>query len=95
METTQAMCDRPNSGVDNAMAKLENETSEVELQVRNLIEQLHSVLMPQGEKPCPAPLNPNVPSPPPSMVTSHITGIAIRLGDLSQEVRNARERLDV
>lgn len=95
METTQAMCESPNSGVDNAMAKLENETSEIELQVRNLIENLNSVLVPQGEKPCLAPANPNMPQPPPSMVTNHIIGIAIRLADLSQEVRNTRERLDV
>jgi len=89
------MCEKPVSGVDSAMAKLENETSEIELQVRNLIEQLHSVLTPQGEHPCSAPLNPNMPQPPPSAVTNHITGLAIRLADLSQEVRNTRERLDV
>lgn len=92
---SQPMCEKPRSGVDNAMAKIENETSEIELQVRNLIEQLQPVLMPQGEKPMPAPANPNTTPPPPSPVANHVTGIAIRLADLSQEVRNARERLDV
>jgi len=91
----QPMCERPTSGVDNAMAKLENETNEIELQVRNLIEQLHSVLMPQGEKPGVQSGNPNVTPPPPSPVTNHVNAISMRLAALSQEVRNTRERLDV
>lgn len=95
MEVTGAQCERPASGMDNAMAKLENEVCEVELQVRNMIEQLNSVLVPMGEKPMPEPLNPNVMPPVPSPVTNHINGLAGRLAELSQDVRNARERLDV
>lgn len=94
MSMDGAMCEKPLSGVDNAMGRMENEVNEIELQVGNLIEQLHSVIMPEGPSPC-APDGPSTMTPPPSPVTNNLNAMSTRLAALSGTVRMARERLDV
>jgi len=82
-------------GVDEAMSRLENEVNDIELKVGNLIDGLHSVLMPEGPEAAPPPMNPNTLPAPPSPVANHLNGMSERLAVLTQAARRARERLDV